>query len=160
MAGIRRPNPPGDALPHFGPPYNPGMAADPAPQPVVDFISSRSPLSSSRGPLSATMKAGAPVVSRVPDRTGEIHEYEVDAVVMAAPKPAPVWSSDAQPVQLGPIVNYSIITSLRRAGFPISGALLRVNPGWSPKVAHPVILASGPGPVQTHMRPRPRFSRV
>lgn len=146
-------------------PYTPGLTAPPVQPsaPDTEARANRGPIRSRLGLVSTGLKVGAAVVSRVPRTKGLVELYGHGAVTMPpAPAPVQVRSSIFQRLQLGPIVNVFGNNALRDAGFPISGALLRPNPGWTIKTGQIDQDTSG-GPAQAptaRMRPRPQLKKV
>ena len=146
-------------------PFTPGQTADPiAPSaPQLEARANRGPIRSRLGFARSTIKVGAAVVSRVPRTNGLVELYGHGGVTMPpGPSPQQVRSSLFQTLQLGPIVNVFGNNALRAAGFPISGALLRPNPGWTIRTGQPATSTSG-GPAQgigARMRPQPRLTKV
>ena len=134
----------------------PGQTPPPVPEPATAYAFTSTPLISRLRGAVATRRTGAAVTSRVPFRS-DVDSYSHTAKPAEQPQtPQPVRSSLFQTVLVGPIVNVSTNLGLYRAGFPISGALLRPNPGWTFQAPK----ATTAQRAKTSMTPRPAYGRV
>lgn len=145
-----------------------------APGPVTSprNLSHAAPLTSKLSTAGALRKVWSAVVSRVPDRTGDVRVYVHGAEAVQVPNyggpsagtgAIPPSSSAGQPLLIGPIANAALNGFLYRAGVPLGiGRPGRAAPYNTIRVAAlPAALTANGAPTSVRPNPpRPQYRKV